>query len=290
MKGDRLYFVQLMHPGGEHRADGGHKKTWNRLRTEHGQPNKHRRTFLQCPGAYVYDGLPVESELVFWGEWEPEALVLHRLPTLEEGHPRFIFQPYYEKPNRYVGLHNTDPFVFGGFYYTFCYQKGNSLTKHMSQGSVVLFGSHRRGQFFLDTVLVVKNFLDHDKVAWRMELKSRVPEAYKDVTLEPGYASGQASYRLYFGATYSDPYEGMYSFFPCLTAGQQPKSFARPKIVLPGFVSSGLRMNFKAEAIDSITEARDIWEAVREQVIQQGLAIGIGAQIPERKGEHIGAL
>lgn len=258
--------------------------------TGHGKTNSHQRTFLQCPGAYVYDGLPVESELVFWGEWEPEALVLHHFPTLEERHPRFIFQPYYEKPNRYVGLHNTDPFVFGGFYCTFCYQKGNARTKHMSQGSVVLFGSHRRGHFFLDTVLVVKNFLDHDKVGWRMELKSQVPEAYKDVTLEPGYASGQTSYRLYLGAKYIDPYDGMYSLFPCLPAGQQPKSFARPKIVLPGVVSGGMKQNYKAEPLASITEARDIWEAVREQVIKQGLAIGIGAQIAKQKGQHIGAL
>ena len=82
----------------------------------------------------------------------------------------------------------------------------------------------------------------------------------------------------------------MYSFFPCLPAGRQPKSFARPKIVLPGVVSGGMKQNYKAEPLASITEARDIWEAVREQVIKQGLAIGIGAQIAKQKGEHIGAL
>jgi hypothetical protein len=59
---ERRCFVQFIHPGGEHRPDGGGLRIWNR--------GLHRRKFLKSRGRYLDRGALKEGEIVFWGEWE----------------------------------------------------------------------------------------------------------------------------------------------------------------------------------------------------------------------------
>ena len=69
---------QFIHPGGEHGQDGGGQKRWNR--------GDHKRKFLRVRGEYVdtTGGPPINDELVFWGEWEPESEV-EPVPSREAG-------------------------------------------------------------------------------------------------------------------------------------------------------------------------------------------------------------
>ena len=92
-------------------------KAWN--------TGEHRRKFLQARGSYIeaQDTAPETSELVFWGEWEPESEGNPIASPVPDG-PRWVHRPYYVRPASYPGdLQNTDPFVFGDrFLYTLCRQ------------------------------------------------------------------------------------------------------------------------------------------------------------------------
>jgi len=149
---EKLCMVQFLHPGGEHRPDVGAVKRWN--------TREHKRKFLVRPGKYVADAKLLAGEIEFWGEWEPESRVVKAIADPTPHSPRFIYDPYYVLPDSYVGLQNTDPFVFGEqFQYTGCQQRtsnGATQLRFLSRGSVILFGScENRNAFTLDTVFVV---------------------------------------------------------------------------------------------------------------------------------------
>lgn len=291
---DARCFVQFMHPGGEHQPDGkdikraGYTKSWNRT------PAKHARKFLRLGGEYLNGPDPATGELVFWAEWEPESEAEEIEKPIPDG-PQYIYSPYYKVPASYKDLQNTDPFVFGGFCFTGCQQRmkdGATETqlRHLKPGSVILFGSHLHGAFVLDTVFVVgERWIDHDAKSYRHVLQGVIPEIYENVTIGPWYGAGysgvqpESSYRLYFGATFDNPFNGMFSFFPCLTHAAAPKGFARPKIELPGLVSQGLKQRFNKSCDIAIPAAREHWESARRQVTEQSLRIGVSAALPKRQ-------
>ena len=110
---EKLCFVQLIHPGGDPAAARG--EAWN--------CEGHVRKFLRVRGQCVRDGCLEEGELDFWGEWEAESELAQefRRPILNG--PERVWWPHWVKKNNYRCLQNTDPFVFGGFYYTGCLQR-----------------------------------------------------------------------------------------------------------------------------------------------------------------------
>ncbi len=232
-------FVQFIHPGGEHAPDQGNVRTWNQ--------GPHRRKFLTCPGITELDRR--EQELVFWGEWEPPSEVVEEIDRPLKNGPRYIYRPYWIRPHSFRGLQNTDPFVFDGFYYSICKQTrstGRTQLRYLEPGSVILFGSHLRGEFVLDTVFVVKGHVDHTNRNYCEVLHGKVPEHYPTVALAPFYASrprdaqscaDATELRLYFGATVDDPVDGMFSYFPCQAYRPRSRGFARPRIRLPGIVN-----------------------------------------------------
>ena len=279
-------FVQFMHPGGEHRPDAGDVRTWN--------TGRHQRKFMVCTGETASDQR--ERELMFWGEWEPPSDVIERVCASIDGGPRYIYRPFWSPPRSMRLLQNTDPFVFGGFYYSICKQVQKSgrptQLRLLKPGSVILFGSHLRGEFVLDTVFVVRNCVDHNDRDYREAIDGLVPEHYASVVLAPFYSNRDretggcataTQLRLYVGATVDDPFEGMYSFFPCREYAGGPAGFARPRIRLPGLVNSVSKQATRLNRDTDPAQFPQLWRDVRDQVQEQGCELGVRAQFTERR-------
>ena len=287
---EKLCFVQLLHPGGEPTSPLGRR--WNR--------GQHVRKFLRVGGQYVQNDDLVDGVVDFWGEWEAESELAEEFgrPLLHE--PKRVWRPYWTKKDDDRDLQNTDPFVFGGFYYTGCLQRresGPSQLRYLARGSVVLFGSRVAGAFVVDTVFVVDDWIDHDVASYRTLLKGKVPDAYWDVTLKPRYADesekkawfclpGEGlSWRLYFGATYDNPVDGMFSFVPCKPSTGVPGGFPRPSIEIPGIVNPGLGRSFRRNEQSGLGDVVELWESVMEQVQSQGLSLGVFLEVPAGRVE-----
>lgn len=287
---DRLCFVQFIHPGREHESEDGVHKRWNR--------GNHKRKFLRQRGTYIANGRTEKGEMAFWGEWEPESVVEGEIHDPIPLGPRFIYKPYYIVPESYDGLQNTDPFVFGPhFLYTWCQQrtkKSATQLRYLLRGSVILFGSCLGRKFVLDTVFVVERWIDHTRADYRRVLAGTSRE-YREVAIFPGYqepsaarracmiAGSQDTWRLYFGATHDDPVNRMYSYFPCLPDKPTSKGFARPRISLPGKITDNLYQGKKYSEQPSLDAMESLWKKITEQVKQQGLAMGVYAEMPKRR-------
>ena len=230
-------FVQFPHPGTEHRPGPSGGRAWNTLTAAHA------RKFMQLSGEWIdTDDRTASGDLWAWGEWEPQSRLLRRLDGPEaRGYPQHLWHPYYVIPDGgYRGLHNTDPFIFGErFLYSNCKQPTSPRLRSLDRGSVIAFGSSKKGRWVLDTVLVVAGFVDYQQTAVRSALAASVPETFLDVTGGPLAANSQhgkcgpaleeltgcgggrrsrngsdTALRLYWGATPQDPVHGMFSFFP----------------------------------------------------------------------------
>jgi hypothetical protein len=280
---ERRCFVQFIHPGGEHSPDTADLKLWNR--------GGHRRKFLVSNGRYIADGAMKDGEIVFWGEWEPEAVVLRRYePPLADG-PRFLYEPYFIDHPDDAGRQNTDPFVFGeGFHYTGCLQhtrRGPTQLRYLAPGSIVLFGSCRaRSRFVLDTLLVVAGHVDHSAADARRVLDGRISATYRAVTIDPWYSGeipeGQ-SHRLYFGATPQRCVGTTFSFFPCQPHGEGGRGFARPEVRIPGRITPHLTQGKKIARDLTLATLDDLWRDVVRQVEEQELALGVYAELPRKR-------
>jgi hypothetical protein len=282
-----LCFVQFLHPGVEHRPDGKRTKSWNR--------HNHRRKFLLDRGHAVRGSEALDTEIVFWGEWEPESEVYEDIRQPLPRGPRHIYRPFYAVPDSYDGLQNTDPFVFETFLYGICQQHrvtGPTQLRYLSRGSVILFGSCLEDEFVLDTVFVVRDWIDHGHSSYQSAVKGRVPPGYMDVAINPLYLSGRGakdgcptdagrSYRLYFGATHDEPFDGMFSFFPCLPLESGRRGFARPIITDDRIITRNHKQSFRHNAESTPENVREYWRGVVEQVLGQGLWLGVHARMPE---------
>lgn len=283
MTGDRRCFVQLPHPGWEHKHDGG--KSWHRL------DYRHRRKFMRLHGQWRdEDGGTHTGTLHAWGEWEAESRLICERDERPAGSPARLWEPYYVPKSNYHRLHNTDPFIFGPrFLYSNCLQKnrgqGRGL-RHLANGSVIAFGSGipRRNEWVLDTVLVVKDSTPYDAATARSALEGLVSSAFLDVTAGPLQDNGKGDrFRLYRGATPDCPVDGMFSFFPAQPAGGG-WGFPRPPIngALPD-LKPGKVQGFKAISCQP-DELRHRWRRIVEEVLGAGLVLGTRAEVPDCVG------
>lgn len=279
---EALAFVQFIHPGREHGPDaGGDVKSWNR--------GPHRRKFLLANGTYLLDGERQQGRIAFWGEWEPPSRVIARYPASGDL-PRFVHEPFLERPESFRGLQNTDPYVFGDrFLYTGCQQHTNrgrteTQLRRLTRGSVILFGSCRDlSRFVVDTVFVVAGHVDHSFRDHADVLRAVVDDLYRTVTLGPWYAEGDRgmSFRLYLGATQDDPVEGMFSFVPCVPAGGDvDPRFPRPEIRLPGPITSHLRQGKRITKLTQVDEVLPLWTEVVRQIERQDLGLATKLDAP----------
>ena len=288
MESENRRFVQFPHPGREHFPDYGDWKEWNPTR-KRGRDNPHGRKFLEIDGIWLERQEPVRprgGKLWAWAEWEPESRVLQRFSSLNPGMPRYLWEPTWLPRQNHQGLHNTDPFIFGGFYYTDCKQQGFPGLRRLERGSVLVFGSSRAPYWVVDTVFVVGDYVDHTSTDAESLLAGRVCQCYRDVTLTLTCKGSEPSIsrRWYRGATYDEPIEGMYSFFPCLPA-EQNTPFPRPHIELPRqYFTPGLAQGAKGCALNAnplpSSTIKALWDSIAEQVLSQGLLLGVAARTP----------
>jgi len=218
--------VQFTHPGDEHSHDKNNInfKSWN--------IGKHKRKFLKATGEYVENNNLETAELLFWGEWEPPSIVsmFKKKPT--KFHPKWMHIPVLpiEIPNPISAgksYQNTDPCVFDGeFKYFVCKQFRNKTQKptklsKLEKGSLVLFGStgnqNKENAFFqLDTVFVISHYIEYDS-SDSDPITEPSLKKYIDLSLKmafPNPTKNSIKMRLYFGATYQNRVNEMYSFSP----------------------------------------------------------------------------
>jgi hypothetical protein len=297
---NNIRFIQFPHPGGEHRpGSDGKSKAWNRLTKANGNDNPHARTFFIGNGARLAKGRKIEGPLWAWGEWEAEARVARRLNGADL-RPSTLFEPYWVPKNSFEDLHNTDPFIFGGFYYTDCKQGTSASLMGMLElgvGSVIIFGSlvagNGRQQWVLDTVLVVSEYVDHDLSNFEDRFRGKVPKGYDQVVLGPTYGEHSERRalprRLYIGATYDKPVNGMFSFFPCMEPGTD-KGFARPEIRASSILNDrhfnprlgqGMKGQKRGSGSLSLDRVTELWKDIRQQLLEQGFDLGIWLDMPD---------
>jgi hypothetical protein len=279
--GERL-LIQFPHPGPEHRRPSGQRRGWAAHDT------LHARTFLLSPGSYrtAIGGHERNGELVFWGEWEGPATVVEDVPRRGDG-PTWLARPEPTVSPREVAAaarQNTDPFVWGQFFaYTACKQESKPLLRSLGRGSVIAFGSARHGRFVLDTVLVVDDWVDHDRFTYNDRLAGVATPEHLEATLHPWYGSGldTTTFRFYRGATPQRAVDGMFSFVPCLPH-QKGKGFERPAVFIDGLITPDLRQGFRANWGIDHARVRHAWRDLATQVLDAGLALGTRFDLPDQ--------
>jgi hypothetical protein len=304
-------FIQFLHSEKEHIPNALNHKDWNY--------GDHYRKFMKAYGVFVKDyklhSKQLNSELMLWGEWEPQSnsRILTQ-PTRD--FPKYLYEPYFDLSapltqkieNTIISRQNTDPFIFGdNFHYFLCRQstiKGYTKLTNLQPGDVILFGSHRREWinkakkqkkmwFVLDTVFVVSdnpapiiyapnNFVNR--------IRPNISVAYYNISFVSEYSSNlhtqvavplQNGLKLYFGATFSNPINNMFSFVPSLPFQSNIiKGFKRPTIKIPNVISDGLNTNFKPSAKNNPDLTKYYWEETVKQVLKQELFLGIKFRIP----------
>jgi hypothetical protein len=205
-------------------------------------------------------------------------------------YPRYLHRPFLEPRTEFSGHQNTDPFVFGDeFLYTGCQQwKGKPhgypvQLRFLLPGSIILFGSCASDRFLLDTVFVVRDFIDHDRNNYQDVLRGVVPDAYWTVTLDPWYSNPPdgRSFRLYRGASPANAINDMVSFFPCRRPdGPATSGFSRPDLSALAGVNPRLRQGWSKSDFADVAEAAAVWHSVRQAVLDQGCELGVRAVIP----------
>jgi hypothetical protein len=270
-----LCFVQFIHPGKEHEPDHPEGRSWN--------VKSHRRKFLVDRGRYLDEDGIKEGEICFWGEWEPDSEVREHIKEPVVDGPHYLHGPYYKPITSPGRWQNTDPFVFGDrFLYTCCKQHAGghpTQLKYLDRGSVILFGSCvDRSRFVVDTVFVVDNAIEYDLRNYADRIPKSIGETYTHVTVLR--LDDSLSYKLYFGASYDTPADGMFSFFPCLPYQSGTNGFARPRIQIPVIVTDNLTQGYRLNPGGSIDTVKNLWATVVDQVVSQGLNLGLWAEMP----------
>ena len=168
---DSCCFVQFPHPGREARLGRKGGGGWSTLAATHA------RKFMQARGEWIEAGGCLRSgDLWAWGEWEAQSQLVRRLRRPDTlTHPECLWRPCYTIPyGGWEGLHNTDPFIFGErILYSNCKQASSPCLRSLDRGSVIAFGSRKAGQWVLDTVLVVADFVDYSTASARSDLEGQ---------------------------------------------------------------------------------------------------------------------
>ena len=281
----KLQMIQFPHPIWEDRADIGCVKPWNR--------SAHKRNFIVSPGeAIVSKGTESKRfrEISFWGEWEPEAKIVGHFDIADSPiTPRRLIAPLFPKdmpePSGDNCCGNTDPFVFGEhFKYSNCRQNISghpNRLQYFSAGSLILFGGIYRGDFWLDTVFVVKDKLKYKGCdCQNQEMQNFLGADYPffhAATLKPIAASRdmqQRHYTLYRGQTWWENSD-YFSFVPC---DVNERSFAKVKLsptMIQKLSKNARNYTVLGEYEEPSPAPQEVWNKIVDEVFAQGLSLGV---------------
>jgi hypothetical protein len=269
---DELMFVQLPHPGVEHKPRGRWME-WNR--------RDHARKYLKSDARYLSSGREHRGPVEFWGEWEAQSEVVEDLGDRPLGYPRWLHDPYWEVPRHTRLLQNTDPLVFGEqFLYSNCRQGRNAKLRRLAPGSIVVFGSKLANDFVIDTVFVVD-------VAPEAYIPASIPSERFDawlhaVVFDPLSRSDHRdfNFRLYRGRKNDGTPDEPFSFVPCMPYQGSAQGFPRPAIRLPSrWIAPKLAMGAKANPATA-SELTSLWRQIVETVGTAGLSLGVELEAP----------
>jgi hypothetical protein len=276
---DELMFVQFPHPGSEHKLEGP-EMGWSRRKN-------HARKFLKADGRYLENGTVRVGSFSFWGEWEPPSRMVEPLDSHLPGWPRCLHEPLLEVPHDHEWRQNTDPLVFGEhFLYSNCKQAHNEKLRRPRAGSIVSFGSRKKGvggdfEFVLDTVFVVGETVGEFTVDSSTDLDC--PPWVQDVVFEPLRRDPKrptTKFRLYRGRTYDEAASGPFCFVPCRPYERGGSAFPRPTIQLDRrWINPNLPMGAKATKATK-SELSDLWHEIARQVNAAGLERGVKLAVP----------
>jgi hypothetical protein len=141
----------------------------------------------------------------------------------------------------------------------------------LDKGSIVLFGSkgHQGSNSFfqIDTVFVVGDYLEYDTQYADALVDGRVPETYREIVYKmafPEPTEVSLKLRLYFGATYESPLNGMYSFVPAKPYKLGEEGFPRICIKDKPYITNNLSQGYKTTEVQSLDESYAVWAEVQE--------------------------
>jgi hypothetical protein len=272
----QAYVIKFPHPGVEHNPGKLDRQEWN--------TGSHRRKFLHSLGSCI-DGRGVRSHntnLAFWGEWEAPSLIKQTWSRKGEL-PRFLHEPVWENPACDRPRQNTDPWVFGDrFRYSNCRQSDRlpGLMK-LLPGSVIFFGSTVSRRFVVDTVFVVAR-----SRLFTPEHPPNVEEAFLSCVIEPLMTTGRGAceFTLYDGATFENPFNGMFSFVPCRRLDLGDYRFERPALRLPrSYKPANTRQPYGTNRQLPLGQVFESWNNARRQVLDAKCLLGTQFQTPRRK-------
>lgn len=286
--------VQFIHPGGEHvpskraSSSGSLIYDWNY--------SGHKRKFMKVPGQYVDNGALLDGELYFWGEWEPWSEVTLLPASSHIGDfPHCIHSPIYYKSalkfppyiNGKKNQHrqNTDPFVFGdNFLYSICKQRrktGPTKLTRLETGTIILFGScihpnTPKAYFALDTVFVVSEIRSYTPGTFSSDLLGFIPPIYDKIMGFSDWPCKTDKLVAYKGASFHEPFAGMYSFVPCKVRPNAGLGFERAKLSSKelSFITDNLFQGFKAKE-KAISDIICVWRTIRNLLKKKGFLEGV---------------
>ena len=318
-----ITILQFTHPGGQYTLNRIEKKTnvkeWN--------IGNHHRKFMIAKGQYINNSvLSSPQNLLFWGEWEPTSEILKCFnPSDSLLYPNYLHSPFIELDkkgrvikrnsalkvklprnciskivpgcvNCYNQFQNTDPFVFGNyFYYSCCKQNHFTSLRKLDIGSIILFGStipatHGGPCFALDTVFVVGDKRTYTARTSQKDLAGFIPKYYDEIM---GFNTwgGNTQFTCYKGATFNNPINGMYSFVPCKLEENNPNGFSRAVLTANDFNSISIpglakykknnliitdNLNSAPKVIDSdLVNNKTVWNKVCQIIASQGYLQGM---------------
>lgn len=276
---------------------------------------QHFRLFLNAEGEYVDNSGKLQKTsnnqvLTFWGEWGPNTQMYPLKGSSGAGMPKYLHTPLpLSNQNLNRICLNTDPSVFDGinyninnnkkinppisddhFKYFVCQQLSskNNPTKlsMLDKGSLIIFGSKLGGQFVIDTVFVVDDYICYSPTNQKLtknNLGIYYNYSFKMVT-QPN-----ANLRLYKGATFGNQVNGMYSFAPAKVQSNNknhiighPRPFVNNNILPKGIRFSTTKNQGFSEIAKNATPklVKAVWDAIVKDFRKQGYVEGTRFILP----------
>jgi len=164
-----------------------------------------------------------------------------------------------------------------------------SALQSLTRGSVILFGSQLDREFVLDTLFVVADatpYVPAEAGALDVDDAFRICTLESLTTLEHEQIDvANARLTLFRAATFNASVAGMFSFVPARPAHGAAIRFARPTIILPGYVNPDSKQSPSgARCPRTHNEVHSVWASVRRQVLDAECVLGVTFPTPELEG------